>query len=106
MYDLTTGSETQLTSSSGNFEADIQGNKIVWRSWRDGDNEIYVYDISSGQTTQATTDDRHDDMPAIFGDTIIFRRQGAGIMVNYKEVCGDGICYPAEAPHTCPADCS
>ncbi|MFC1712143.1 PKD domain-containing protein [Candidatus Poribacteria bacterium] len=48
----------------------IYGDKIVWHDKRDED--IYMYDLSTGMETQITTGPEGQQVPAIYGDKIVW----------------------------------
>ncbi len=51
MYDLSTQKETQITTSGSAHDPVIYGDKIVWWvSERNGNSDIYMCTISSGET--------------------------------------------------------
>ena len=47
-YDLTSGSETTLTTSGMAVSPVIWGDRVVYFDARDGASDIYCYDLSSG----------------------------------------------------------
>ena len=93
-YDLRNGEETRLTSDTtaeGYDRVSMSGDLVVWADIRhadpeitshpsnDGayDNEIYVYDLSTGRETRVTANPANDHYPAIDGGRIVWLRQFA-----------------------------
>ncbi len=50
----------------------ISGDRIVWSDFRNGNADIYMYDISTGDETQITTNVSDQYNPAISGDRIVW----------------------------------
>mgnify|MGYP000922284285 CR=1 FL=1 len=65
--------ETQITTneSKQNYPV-IYGNRIVWMDDRNGDWDIYMYDISTSRETQITTNEANQEYPVIYGDRIVW----------------------------------
>ncbi len=71
--------ETQNTDDSHDQQnASIWGDKMVYDDERNGDLEIYLYDLYTGEETRITDDAADQQDPAIYGDTIVWtdRRNG------------------------------
>ncbi|NLN44732.1 MAG: PKD domain-containing protein, partial [Methanosarcina sp.] len=64
--------ETQITTSGEAYDPAIYGDKIVWQDWRNGNSDIYMYDLSTKKETQITTDELDQWLPAIYGNRIIW----------------------------------
>jgi TolB protein len=60
------------TDPSIQVHPDISGVHIVWEDYRNGNADIYMYDISTGTETQITTDSLPQFMPKISGDRIVW----------------------------------
>ncbi|AKB74941.1 cell surface protein [Methanosarcina lacustris Z-7289] len=84
MYDLSTSTETQITTNeSCQTNPAIYGDKIVWQDSRNGGSgdywdptgnwDIYMYDISTSTETQITTNESCQTNPAIYGDKIVWQ---------------------------------
>jgi TolB protein len=76
--------ETQITTDkSDQYGPDIYGDRIVWADHRNGNYDIYVYNISTSTETQITTnevDQRYPDIygdshPSIYGDRIVWENE-------------------------------
>lgn len=81
VYDIATGSMTQVSSQTGysrKMHPDISGDKVVWEDWRGGNPEIYMYDFSAGRETHITSNannlksDPRQIYPAIDGNKIVW----------------------------------
>lgn len=57
---------------------DMWGNKVVWQSNADGDNDIYVYDLLTQTLTNITNNTADDREPIIQGDNIVYRSDADG----------------------------
>jgi beta propeller repeat protein len=72
--------ETQITNhgtASGGY--DIYGNTIAWTDWRNGNADIYIYDLST-KTEIHTTNKSDQTNPAIYGNKVVwedFRNKAA-----------------------------
>jgi len=73
LYNLATQAEIPFPASSGNqSHPSIHDGRVVWADNRDGDYDIYMFDIATGTETQVT-DTSNDEMePAIWRDSIVF----------------------------------
>jgi beta propeller repeat protein len=72
MYDLSTNTETQITTSQSASNPHIYGDRVVYddtRSYRNYD--IYMYDLSTKKETQITTSGSASN-PRIYGDKIVW----------------------------------
>ena len=64
----------------------ISGDYIVWQDDRNGNDDIYMYEISTGTETRITTDPKVQEYPVIHGDYIVWsdRRHDNGDIYLYK----------------------
>jgi len=91
-YDLKTGKETRLTSDTtaeGYDQVSISGNLVAWTDIRhaaqevtshpsnagDYNNEIYLYDLSTGREMRVTANPANDHYPAVDGGRVTWLRQ-------------------------------
>jgi beta propeller repeat protein len=83
MYDLSSEEEKQVTVNESWQEGPaIYENRIVWTDmrnsnltpddWMQWNVDIYMYDLTSGEETQITTDGSNQLLPAIHGDSIVW----------------------------------
>ena len=63
---------TRITTSGSASDPRIYGDRIVWADWRNGNYDIYMYDLSSSTETQITTNMSNQSMPVIYGDKIVW----------------------------------
>ncbi len=88
--DLKTGKETRITAdTTAEGYMAVSGDYIAWTDTRHADinvashasndsvynNEIYVYDLKTGEERRITTSPLNDQCPAIDGDIITWKRQ-------------------------------
>ncbi len=67
------GIETQITTDpSRKFRVAISGDRIVWDDLRNGNGDIFMFDLATGAETQITTDPSGQFSPAISGDRIVW----------------------------------
>ncbi|MEK6954992.1 MAG: dockerin type I domain-containing protein [Candidatus Micrarchaeota archaeon] len=82
LQDLTTGDETQLTDGLTEqpypLNPSIDGTKIVYQYYVNGQSEIYLYDISARFNQRLTTDAIDQLNPKISKDKIIWIEYGKG----------------------------
>jgi beta propeller repeat protein len=78
MYDLSTKKETQITTNkSDQAYPAIYGNTIVWQDNRNGNWDIYAYDLVTHQ--QIRTTDKSDQMdPVIYGNKVVWTDYRSG----------------------------
>jgi beta propeller repeat protein len=91
-YDLKTGKETRITANTtveGYNHASLSGNYVAWTDMRHADmsvashasndsvynNEIYLYDLNTGEERRITTSPQNDKCPDIDGSRIVWLRQ-------------------------------
>lgn len=67
------GAETRITTSELASHPDIYDNRIVWQDWRNGNYDIYMYDLSTSKETRITTNESNQIYPAIYGDRIVWQ---------------------------------
>ena len=63
----------RITSNESNqTEPAIYGDIIVWQDDRNGNSDIYMYDLSISTETQISTNESNQSEPAIYGDKIVW----------------------------------
>ena len=73
MYDLSTSTETRITTSESNQnDPAIYGNRIVWSDDRNEGLDIYMYDLSTSTETRITSDSGASKKPDIYNDLIVY----------------------------------
>lgn len=76
VYDLST-KRTQIKFNFSSREmigmSDIYGDRIVYDTNRNGNRDIYMYDLSTNKETQITTNKSDQQSPAIYGNTIVWQ---------------------------------
>ncbi len=77
--------ETRITTSGSASDPDIYGDKIVFLDNRNGNCDIYMYDLSTFSETQITTNASDQWDPAIYGDRIVWmdKRNGNADIYMY-----------------------
>ena len=66
--------EIQVTTSSASqVYPQIYVDVIVWQDDRNGNWDIYMYDVSTGVEQQITSDPTDQISPAIYGDTVVWQ---------------------------------
>ncbi|MCK4758010.1 MAG: Ig-like domain-containing protein [Thermoplasmata archaeon] len=61
------------TNTSGQSDPDIWGDIIVWEDWRNGNKDIYAYNISNGTEFAVCTALAYQDNPTVHGNIIVWR---------------------------------
>jgi beta propeller repeat protein len=78
MYDLSTKKTTQITTNKSHSERPvIYDNAIVWDDSRNGNSDIYAYDLKTHQQIH-TTDKSEQYMPAIYGNKVVWTDYRSG----------------------------
>jgi TolB protein len=60
------------TDPADQYSPAISGNYIVWEDYRNGNSDIYLYDLRTGTERQITTDPEWQSKPAISGNYIVW----------------------------------
>lgn len=72
LYDISSGKSRKIVEGGRQYSADIYGSKIVYDDNRNGNWDIYSFDLSTGKETQITNEP-HDQMsPQIYGDNVLY----------------------------------
>ncbi len=74
-YNMETG-ETSFVETTGpglGYTTIVDGERIVWDDRRNGNWDIYMYDIQTGEETQLTSDPYDQMGPRITGNLVVFR---------------------------------
>lgn len=78
-YDLSSGTETRITSSSTNQRLnDVSGSRIVFTDLSAPGDHIDLYDVATGVVTSPLTSGPVDRNPRIDGDIVVFERGTSG----------------------------
>jgi len=72
MFDLASGTERRITTTSNASSPAISADRIVWTDGRNGNFDIYMYDLATGTERQITTDPSNQIEPAISGNRIVW----------------------------------
>jgi TolB protein len=81
------GEEKQITTDPANQRSPaISGNRIVWKDKRNGNQDIYMYDLSTSTEKQITTNSSDQLYPVISGDHIVWedKRNGNSEIYMYN----------------------
>jgi len=90
--------ETQITADKSyqNYPA-IHGNRIVWSDDRNGNYDIYMYDLSTKEETQITTNESNQYNPAIYDNSIVWldtRRNGSREIIGVDIIVSIAVVAP------------
>jgi beta propeller repeat protein len=78
MYDPSTFLGTPISTSGKAESPAIYGNKIVWQDKRNGNWNIYMYDLSTKKETQITTSSADSVNPVIYGNNLVWDDNRSG----------------------------
>jgi beta propeller repeat protein len=76
MYDISTNQKMKISATGLAYQPAIYGNRIVWQYQRNGNNDIYMYDLSTKKETQITSSPDSQASPAIYGNRIVWQDDG------------------------------
>jgi len=66
--------ETQVTNNeSDQVDPAAYGDRVVWQDERNGNWDIYMYNLSTSVETRITTNESNQTKPAIYGDRIVWQ---------------------------------
>ena len=90
LYEISTGSETNITNSYGNQQnPDIWNEWVVWEDDRAGNWDIYLKNLLTGITTQVTSDTSDETNPKIWGEKIVWEtNQNIHDIYLYNRISG------------------
>lgn len=71
LYNLSTSTETQITTNGSAWSPKIYGDRIVYKDWRN--NNIYLYNISTSTETLITKSESDHPVSAIYGNRIVWQ---------------------------------
>ena len=69
-YELDSGSELPIAFGWDKHEPSLQGNLVVWSDTRNGDRDIYGYDLATGEEFSICIEKGDQWNPVIYGDTV------------------------------------
>jgi len=81
------GELLKIAESTSEYEFSIYGDKIVWADLRNGNKDIYMYDLSSGKELQITSTEKEETSPTIYGNNIVYVGCLRDENKNGKKVC-------------------
>ena len=83
-------------SSSSQFNPWIYEDLVVWQDTRNGNDDIYLYNITSGEERRITTDPSNQRNPRIWGDRIVWEdyRNGNPEIYMYTISTGEEEALP------------
>jgi len=87
LYDLSTSTESQVTTSESIQEYPaIYRDRIVWQDYRNGNLDVYLYNLSTSREIQITNNSADQYSPDIYGDRIIWtdKRNGKSDIYMYN----------------------
>jgi beta propeller repeat protein len=101
LYDLSTHKKTQITdygSEKSAVSPAIYKDRIVWQDSRNGNEDIYMHNLSTKKEIQITTNKSYQGEPAIYGNRIVWHDDRNGYLNDDIYMCtvsGEG---PAPNP--------
>lgn len=75
-YDLTTGTETNVTGTSYGKNPAVSGSKVAYETSRNGNEDVYVYDLVAKTNTLLVANTYAQNEPDISGNLVAYRTVG------------------------------
>jgi hypothetical protein len=72
LYDIALGKTTNLSQTYGAHNPSMDNGRVVWEYFDGNDNEIVVYELASGATTQLTNNSFDDNVPRVTGNEVVW----------------------------------
>lgn len=84
------GVDRQITSDPAiQTSPDISGDRVVWQEHRDGQSDVFLHDLGTGETRRLTDDSADQIAPRISGDRVVWEdHRHAGRDVYALDVTG------------------
>lgn len=101
--DLAGGPEQPVCDdvSGSHTVADIDGNRVVWQEYRNGQYDIWMKDLTGGDPEPVTDDAAYQNSPRISGDLIVWEDYRNGDYDIYmKDLTSNNISSLATGPST------
>ena len=76
MYDNSTNKKMSIRPTGFAYEPAIHGNRIVYSTTRNGNTDVYMYDLSTKKETQTTNSPDAQRSPATYGNRIVWQDDG------------------------------
>ena len=73
LYNIVRGQETRVTSSYSASNPSVNGGKVVYQDDRNGNFDIYLYDIAGGRETVLCSESHDQTFPSIDSDTVVWQ---------------------------------
>lgn len=98
------GTATQLTTdSSTQFDPAISGDLVVYTDLRNGNADVYAFDLANGVEVQITTSPSAQTLHDVSGRRIVYQDNGTGMVFVYDFDTGVSFSLVATSLQTNPA---
>lgn len=97
-FDLVTGKESRISSSRTAYRPSVSGPYVVWEDTRNGNPDIYLYDLSKRQEVPLTEDPADQKNPRVSGNWVVWEDKRNQPPVPPVTPCPAGSYCPVETP--------
>ncbi len=97
-YNISSGKEMQVSFSGAAYTPSVSGTLIAWEDNRNGNGDIYLYNLSNSEELPLCTDPADQRNPKISGDWVVWEDRRHQPAQPSVAACPSGTYCPVETP--------